>query len=124
MRVPNSTAPESAISSTTLERATAATSRIVLRTAGLVPHVYGRGSPVERAILSAAASMDASLLILPLGGTARARNQAVSIARFVACSVLTIPVPSALPRTCERLAGADARDAIGPAAGIGSPFSV
>jgi hypothetical protein len=97
-----------------LERATAATSRIVLRSAGLVPHVYGRGAPMERAILSAAASMDASLLVLPLGGTEHARNQAISIARFVACSVLTIPVPTAVPRACERPAGADAhRDVIG-----------
>jgi hypothetical protein len=76
-----------------LERATAAASRIVLQTAGLVPRVYGAPTPLQRAVLSAVASMDATLLVLPLGTEASGRSNAALIARLVGCSVLVIPVP-------------------------------
>jgi len=33
-----------------------------------------------------------SLLVLPLDGTEEARDRAISVARVVPCSVLTIPV--------------------------------
>jgi hypothetical protein len=80
-----------------LERATAATSRIVLQVAGLVPRVYGAHASLERAILSAVASMEATLLVLPLDSRASARNNAALIARLVGCSVLVIPVPAVIP---------------------------
>jgi hypothetical protein len=81
-----------------LERATAAASRIVLQTAGLAPRVYGAPTPLERAVLSAVAAMDATLLVLPLGSEAIARSNAALIARLVGCSVLVIPVPPVVPR--------------------------
>jgi hypothetical protein len=88
-----------------LERATAATSRIVLQAAGLVPRVYGAPTPLERSVLSAVASVDATLLVLPLGSDARARSNATLIARLVGCSVLVIPVPPVAPQE-PRVAGA------------------
>jgi nucleotide-binding universal stress UspA family protein len=80
-----------------LERATAATSRIVLQAAGQVPRVYGAPMELKRAVLSAVAAMDATLLVLPLGREASARSNAALIARLVGCSVLVIPVPPVIP---------------------------
>jgi hypothetical protein len=80
----------------TLERATAATSRIVLQAAGVVPEVYEQSVPSTRAIVAAAAAEDASLLVLPLGNTKSARSRAAAIARLVACSVLLIPALPAI----------------------------
>jgi hypothetical protein len=78
-----------------VDRATAAASRIVLQAAGMPAQVYGQAVPAERAILTAAAAEDASLLVLPLGITKGARSRAAAIARLVACSVLLIPAPPA-----------------------------
>jgi hypothetical protein len=78
-----------------VDRATAAASRIVLQAAGTLAHVYEQDVPAERAILTAAAAEDASLLVLPLGNTKSARSRAATIARLVACSVLLIPAPPA-----------------------------
>jgi hypothetical protein len=74
-----------------VDRATAAASRIVLQTAGTLARVYEQPVSAERAILTAAGAEDASLLVLPLGNTKRARSRAAAIARLVACSVLLIP---------------------------------
>lgn len=81
-----------------VERATAAASRIVLQSAGTLAEVYEQAVPAERAILTAAAADDASLLVLPLGNTKGARRRAAAIARLVACSVLLIPAPPATIR--------------------------
>jgi hypothetical protein len=78
-----------------VDRATAAASRIVLQGAGTLAQVYEQAVPAERAILAAAASEDASLLVLPLGNMKSARSRAAAIARLVACSVLLIPAPPA-----------------------------
>ena len=80
----------------TLERATAAASRIVLQAAGVLPEVYEPAVSAERAILAAAAAEDASLLVLPLGNTKSARRGAAGIARLVGCSVLLIPALPAI----------------------------
>ena len=77
-------------------------SRIVLQAAGLVPRVYGAPTESKRAVLSAVAAMDATLLVLPLGSQASARSNAALIARLVGCSVLVIPVPSVVPRSRAR----------------------
>jgi hypothetical protein len=82
-----------------LERASAAASRIVLQAAGMVPEVYEQAVPAERSILAATAASDASLLVLSLGNTKRARSRAAAIARLVACSVLLMP---ALPANRAR----------------------
>lgn len=82
----------------TLERATAAASRIVLQAAGVVPEVYEQSVPATRAIVAATAAEDASLLVLPLGKTKSARSRAAAIARLVACSVLLVPaLPTSPP---------------------------
>jgi len=78
-----------------VDRATAAARRIVLQAAGTLAQVYEQAIPAERAILTAAAAEDASLLVLPLGNTKSARSRAATIARLVACSVLLIPAPPA-----------------------------
>ena len=78
-----------------VDRATAAASRIVLQTAGTLAQVHEPAVPAERAILTAAAAEDASLLVLALGNTKSARSRAAAIARLVACSVLLIPAPPA-----------------------------
>ena len=83
-----------------IDRATAAAGRIVLQAAGTLVQVHEQAVPAERAILSAAAAEDASLLVLPLGNTKSARSRAAAIARLVACSVLLIPAPPAT-RTVE-----------------------
>ena len=80
----------------TLERATAAASRIVLQAASKVPEVYEQGVPAAQAIVAATAAEDASLLVLPLGNTKCARSRAAAIARLVACSVLLIPALPAI----------------------------
>jgi hypothetical protein len=88
----------------TLERATAAASRIVLQAAGMVPEVYEQGTAAENAILAAVAAEDASLLVVPLGNTKSARSRAAAIARLVACSVLLIPaLPAIRPSPAETL---------------------
>jgi hypothetical protein len=82
----------------TLERASAAASRIVLQAAGVVPEVYEQSVPSTRAIVAATAAEDASLLVLPLGKTKSARSRAAAVARLVACSVLLIPaLPTSRP---------------------------
>jgi hypothetical protein len=83
----------------TLERATAAASRIVLQEAGMVPEVYEQSVPATHAIVAATAAEDASLLVLPLGNTKSARSRAAAIARLVACSVLLIPALPAIRRS-------------------------
>ena len=85
----------------TLERATAATSRIVVQAAGMLPEVYEQAVTAERAVLAATAAEDASLLVLPMGNTKSARSRAAAIARLVACSVLLVP---ALPAVGSPLA--------------------
>jgi hypothetical protein len=97
-----------------LERATAAASRIVLQTAGLVPRVYGAPTPLARAVLSAVASMDATLLVLPLGSEAIARSNAALIARLVGCSVLVIPVPPVVTPERSLAPSATLRHAVSP----------
>jgi hypothetical protein len=88
----------------TLERATAAASRMMLQAAGMLPAVHEEAVPAERAILAAAAAEDASLLVVPLGDTKSARSRAAAIARLVACSVLLIPaVPAIQPSLAETL---------------------
>ena len=88
----------------TLERATAAASRIVLQAAGMVPEVYEQGVAPSHAIVTATAAENASLLVLPVGNTKSARSRAAAIARLVACSVLLIPaIPAIRPSLADTL---------------------
>jgi hypothetical protein len=90
-----------------LERATAAASRIVLQAAGQVPRVYGAPTECRRAVLSAVAAMDATLLVLALGSEASTRSNAALIARLVGCSVLVIPVPPVISTRAARSPAVD-----------------
>jgi hypothetical protein len=76
-----------------LERATSASRRIITQLAGHAPQVSGGPVRAERAILSAVAASDASLLVLPLGSTPETRRRAAQVARLVGCSVLAVPAP-------------------------------
>ena len=80
-----------------LQRAIAASGRIVLRATGVAPRVFGESVPPERVIPSVAAAQDATLLVLSVGSTDNARSKAALIARCVGCSVLGVPVLSRAP---------------------------
>jgi nucleotide-binding universal stress UspA family protein len=73
-----------------VQRAVAASGRIVLASTGMASPVLGDQPPLERAIPVAAAALDASLLVLPLS-TESARSRAALIARRIGCSVLAVP---------------------------------
>jgi hypothetical protein len=87
-----------------LQRATAASSRIIIQATGVAPRVVGEYVAPERAISSVAATLDATLLVLPAGSTEQARSKAALIARWVGCSVLAVPVLTPAPEalTIER----------------------
>ena len=75
-------------SSRDLNRALAATSRIMLRTAAVTPHVMAVPAPLELAVQEAAAAAGSSLLVMGVGdGT----TLACDVARRAGCSVLTVP---------------------------------
>lgn len=80
-----------------LQRATAASSRIVLQATGVAPRILGEYVAPERAISSAAVALDATLLVLPAGNTENARSNAELIARWVGCSVLAVPALTPAP---------------------------
>ena len=74
-----------------LQRAIAASRRILLDRTGVLPETRGDGPVREGVIASAVRAVDASLLVLPLGETAEARAAGVTIARHVTCPVLAVP---------------------------------
>lgn len=74
-----------------LQRAIAASRRIVLEKTGALPETHGEALVREAVIASAVRAADASLLVLPLGETAEARAAGVTIARHVTCPVLAVP---------------------------------
>jgi nucleotide-binding universal stress UspA family protein len=75
-----------------LQRATAASGRIVLGATGVAPRVLREHVPPERLIPSVAAAVDATLLVVGVGRTTSTRSRASQIARCVGCSVLAIPL--------------------------------
>ena len=77
-----------------LARAIAASSRIVLCTAGVAPEVLGEAAPPEIAVPHAALETGASLLVIGVGNDAWDGPMAVDIARRTGCSVLAVPVPA------------------------------
>jgi nucleotide-binding universal stress UspA family protein len=84
-----------------LQRAIAATSRILLRTTGAAPRRFNEQLPPERAIPSAAAALPASLLVLGTGTSETARRMTMHIADCVGCSVLVVPAPGTIARAEE-----------------------
>jgi nucleotide-binding universal stress UspA family protein len=74
-----------------LQRAIAASGRVLLRTTGAAPRLFGEQLPRERAIPSAAVTLNASLVVLGYGSSRTARRMTAQIARDVECSVLAVP---------------------------------
>lgn len=74
-----------------LDRALAATSRTMLRTAGVTPRVIGVPAPLELAVQNAAAAAGSSLLVMGVGAGAWDVTLACDVARRAGCSVLTVP---------------------------------
>jgi nucleotide-binding universal stress UspA family protein len=74
-----------------LQRAIAASSRILLQTTGATPRLLGQWLPLERTIPSAAITVSASLVVLGSGNSENARNTTARITGSVSCSVLTVP---------------------------------
>jgi hypothetical protein len=77
-----------------LLRALAASSRIILSTAGTTPRLLGELPSPERSVSRAAEEIGASLLVIGPGTGAETRRIATEIARFSSCSVLMVPAPS------------------------------
>src|SRR3954452_9684352 len=74
-----------------LQRAIAASRRIVLQASGAVPTVLGEQLPRERAIPATAVAINASLAVLATGDTANERRTTAQIADRTEASVLAVP---------------------------------
>jgi nucleotide-binding universal stress UspA family protein len=74
-----------------LARAIAATERIVLCTAGMMPRMLGEVARPQATIPRAAAQIGASLIVLGVGDDAWSAEEAADIARHTGCSLLAVP---------------------------------
>jgi nucleotide-binding universal stress UspA family protein len=81
-----------------LQRAVAASGRILLQATGAAPRLFGQQLPREHAIPDAAAAIGASLVVLGAGSSENARRMTAQIAGRVGCSVLTVPALAPAPR--------------------------
>ena len=77
-----------------LDRAIAASRRIVVNTIGAAPHLIGEIDPPHRAVAKAVADLGATLLVVGAGDPALVAE----LARFAGCSVLAVPAPVASVR--------------------------
>jgi nucleotide-binding universal stress UspA family protein len=76
-----------------LERAIAASVRVVGQATGTIPRIFGEPRPPEQAIPSAAAALSASLVLLGCGGTEIERMNTALVVQAIGCSVLIVPAP-------------------------------
>lgn len=74
-----------------LQRAIAASRRILFNITGAAPHLFNEQLGPERAIPSAAVTLDASLVVLGSGSSKTAKNTTHQIAGRIGCSVLAVP---------------------------------
>jgi nucleotide-binding universal stress UspA family protein len=74
-----------------LQRAIAASGRVLLQATGAAPRLFGQQLPREHAIPDAAVAVGASLVVLGAGSGEAARRMTAQIAGRVGCSVLTVP---------------------------------
>ena len=88
-----------------LQRAIAASGRILLNTTGAVPRVVGEQLPRERSVASTAVTLSASLVVLGIGRTKIEQWTTAAIIDSVGCSVLAVP--------CLRTDAND-QDVVGP----------
>jgi nucleotide-binding universal stress UspA family protein len=96
-----------------LQRAIAASRRIVLQTNGALPTVLGEQLPGERAIPATALAINASLVVLATGDTENERRTTAQIAGRTEASVLAVPPTAAtagrhVPDDIPYAAGPDA----------------
>ncbi len=96
-----------------LQRAIAASRRILLQTTGAPPALVDQQLPRERAIPAAAVAISASLVVLGTGDSKDARWLTAQIVGRIGASVLVIP-PSRLPR--RRRFASDMPDPVTPEA--------
>jgi sulfide:quinone oxidoreductase len=81
-----------------LQRAIAASRRIVLQTTGALPTVLGEQLPRERAIPATAMAINASLVVLGAGATENERRTTAQLAGRIDASVLAVPAAAATAR--------------------------
>jgi sulfide:quinone oxidoreductase len=108
-----------------LQRAIAASRRIVLETTGAVPNVLGEQLPRERAIPATAVAINASLVVLATGDTENERRTTAQIASRTEASVLAVP-PTAAVDEANSEPGPDApasQHADGTPSSPGSPLA-
>ena len=74
-----------------LDRAIAASFRVLIEATGAAPRVYGELLPPERTIPSAAAALTASLVVLGSGHSLSERRRTARIGGALGCSVLAVP---------------------------------
>jgi hypothetical protein len=81
----------------TLQRAIAASGRVLLEITGDAPRRFGEQLAREHAIPSAAGAISASLVVMGSGSGEPARRMTAQIAASVGCSVLAVPTLEAMP---------------------------
>ena len=81
-----------------LQRAIAASGRVLLEITGAAPRRFGEQLPREHAIPSAAAALTATLVVLGSGSSEPDRRMTAQIARSIGCSVLAVPTLEPIPR--------------------------
>jgi nucleotide-binding universal stress UspA family protein len=74
-----------------LQRAIAASSRVLLGATGAVPRLLSEQLAPERAIPSAAVALAATLVVMGSASDEAARRMTAQIAGCLACSVLAVP---------------------------------
>ncbi len=85
-----------------LDRALAATGRILVTALGASPHVLGELAPPEVAVPAVAARCRASLLIAGVGDDAWDAAYVSELARRTGCSTLAVPAPTKVGRRFVR----------------------
>jgi nucleotide-binding universal stress UspA family protein len=76
-----------------LQRAIAASARVLLGATGKAPRLLSEQLSRERAIPSAAVTLSATLVVVGSAGDDTARRMTAQIAGCLACSVLAVPAP-------------------------------
>lgn len=80
-----------------LQRAIAASGRVLLDITGAAPRRFGEQLPREHAIPSAATALTATLVVLGSGNSEPARRMTGQIAGAIGCSVLAVPPVEPMP---------------------------
>jgi len=106
-----------------LQRAIAASGRILLRVTGAAPRVVGEQPPRERTVPSSAATLTTSLVVLGSGGSEIERSGTANIVDGLGCSVLVVFAAGEMGAT--KAPGAEFREVAGVRAetGAGGAFA-